>query len=81
MRTKQIVATRGWIGAHRLITFFSLAYAISWVAWTGAYLGLGMAGVVVGGFGPAVGYEAGGRDGDQGGVERRPELARRGSAA
>ena len=35
-----------------LVSFFLIAYAISWVAWGGAYLGLGMLGVVIGGFGP-----------------------------
>jgi membrane protease YdiL (CAAX protease family) len=39
---------------HPLVAFFVLAYGISWFVWVGAYLGLGMVGVVVGGFGPAL---------------------------
>lgn len=37
-----------------LLAFFVLAYGFSWFAWAGAYLGLGMVGVVIGGFGPAL---------------------------
>jgi uncharacterized protein len=40
--------------AHPLVAFFVLAYGFSWFAWVGANLGLGMVGVVVGGFGPAL---------------------------
>jgi uncharacterized protein len=57
MRAEQrhaAAATRwhDWIGAHPLVSFFALAYAISWTAWGAAYLGLGIMGVVIGGFGP-----------------------------
>lgn len=50
-RTEQL---RQWVCAHPLVAFFVLAYGLSWFAWAGAYLGLGMVGVAVGGFGPAL---------------------------
>jgi hypothetical protein len=45
---------RELIRRRPLVSFFVLAYGISWIAWAGAYLGLGMVGVVLGGFGPLV---------------------------
>ncbi|MBG6214486.1 membrane protease YdiL (CAAX protease family) [Cryobacterium sp. CAN_C3] len=43
---------RGWITGHQVISFFVLAYAISWTLWGAAALGGGQVVFLLGGLGP-----------------------------
>ncbi|MFM9921277.1 DUF6544 family protein [Lacisediminihabitans sp. H27-G8] len=43
---------RAWIANHRLVSFFILAYAISWTLWGIAALGAGQVVFILGGLGP-----------------------------
>jgi membrane protease YdiL (CAAX protease family) len=47
-------AVRGWIAGHQIISFFLLAYTISWSLWGVAALGGGHVVVLLGGLGPLV---------------------------
>lgn len=43
---------RTWVAGHQLISFFLLAYAISWTVWGAAALGAGQTVFLLGGLGP-----------------------------